>query len=991
MKALGGRLLTGRVGRRVFLLFVLSAFVPLAVMAALSLSQVRDLLLQQGEKRLAANAKTYGMAVFERLLVAQDIAAAAIARAEPSVPRDSLATRTFASLGTVGDNGLTVAMIGQPTLPPLGPEAVDRLSQGKPAVVIVKGDPGARVTLVMAPRNPEDRRTIVGELAPEYLWGSVDNYPAATDFCIFQDGTRIVLFCSMPDADAAASVVDASAGQSVMRTTRWSRDGEYQRAIAWGQFMRAAFGTADWIFVASQPESFQLAPVVEFRQLFILVVALALLLVTWLTIRQSRSIIEPVERLATRARAVAKNDFATRLDMKRDDEFGELAAAFDHMSSRLGHQFAALKALSEIDQLILSTVETEQVIRTVIERMGDVVPADAVSVMLFDHDNPAHARIHFRGPRPNEVLSIARVDLGLEERRTLEADSQGSWVALAAPAPGHLAHLLEAGMSTAYVQPIVWRGTVCGALVLGYRAAASRNDEEHEQAREFADRVAVAVSSAWRDEQLYLQAHYDTLTGLPNRLLFKDRLGQEIVRCQREDGRFAVLFIDLDRFKSVNDSFGHSVGDTVLREAARRVTGCVRGSDTVSRLGGDEFTVLLTRIQRPQDAGRIAENIVNAFAQPFDVGDQQSFLGASIGIAAYPEDGSSAEELLKNADTAMYRAKASGRSQAVFFEERMNAEAFTRLVLDRDLRLAIERGELELHYQPQVDLHTGTIRSAEALLRWRHPERGLIPPARFIPLAEESGFIEQIGQWTLREACAQMKAWQSEGLPLEQVAVNVSPRQFRKAGLVEFVRSCVQDAGIAFSCLELEITEGLLMERATTVEGMLDELDAMGIGIALDDFGTGFSSMAYLQRFPVHTIKIDRVFVEGLGRSADSHAIVAAVIAMSHALGKNVIAEGVETGEQLALLGELGCDEIQGHHVSPALPAPRFAAFARARAANPEADGSALACRRSSRRPFSGTLDSSQGAGCARAPFCSWDTPRKADEGRGAKARPGSE
>ena len=257
------------------------------------------------------------------------------------------------------------------------------------------------------------------------------------------------------------------------------------------------------------------------------------------------------------------------------------------------------------------------------------------------------------------------------------------------------------------MQPIVWRGTVCGALVLGYRAAASRNDEEQKQAREFADRIAVAVSSAWRDEQLYVQAHYDPLTGLPNRLLFKDRLSQEIVRCQREDGRFAVLFIDLDRFKNVNDTFGHSVGDVVLREAARRVTGCVRGSDTVSRLGGDEFTVLLTRVQRPQDAGRVAENIVSAFSQRFDVGDQQSFLGASIGIASYPEDGSSAEELLKNADTAMYRAKASGRSQAVYFEERMNAEAVTRLVLDRDLRLAIERGELELHYQPQYDLRAG--------------------------------------------------------------------------------------------------------------------------------------------------------------------------------------------------------------------------------------------------------------------------------------------
>jgi len=351
----------------------------------------------------------------------------------------------------------------------------------------------------------------------------------------------------------------------------------------------------------------------------------------------------------------------------------------------------------------------------------------------------------------------------------------------------------------------------------------------------------------------------------------------------------------------------------------------------VSRLGGDEFTVLLTHIQRPQDAGRVAEQMVQVLSHKFDLGDQHSFLGASVGIATFPEDGASAEELLKNADTAMYRAKSGGRSQAVYFEEGMNTEAVARLMLDRDLRLAIERGELVLHYQPQLDLRTGAIRSAEALLRWQHPGRGLIAPNRFIPLAEESGFIEQIGQWVICEACSQMKAWQTDGLPLGQVAVNVSPRQFRKSGLVGFIRDCVAQTGVSPTCLEIEITEGLLVDHATVVEGMLGELAAMGIGIALDDFGTGFSSMAYLKRFPVDTIKIDRTFIEGLGRSADSEVIVTAVIAMSHALGKIVIAEGVETGEQLALLRKLGCDEIQGYYLSPALPAAQFAAFVRSR------------------------------------------------------------
>ena len=931
MKSLWGRFLTGRVARRAFLVLGLSAFVPLALMAALSLNEVRTILLQLNERRMAAGAKSYGMAVFERLLLAQDVAIAAANVPEDSLPQGSLARRSFVTLGTVGADGSIVAAIGTPQLPPLSPEAHDRLAQGKPVAVAMRRGGFAQVSLVAPAGTGESRALVVGELSTDFLWGSVDLYPAATDFCIFEQGTRIVLFCSIPDHGGLATVADSATNQTRLQSVRWERRGEYQRALAWGQFMRAGFGAPDWVFVATQPESFQLAPVTEFRQIYVPVVALALLLVTWLTIRQARGFLVPMERLAARARAIARNDFAGRLDMPRNDEFGELASAFDNMSARLGHQFAALTALSEIDRLILSSVDTEQVIRTVIERMGDVVPADAVSVTLFDRDNPHHAQAYFRGPRSGGTMTVARLDIAPETRSILESDEKGGWIALTAPVPDHLGHLVDEGLRTAYVQPIVWRGVVCGALVLGYLADAARNDEERQQAREFADRIAVAVSSAWRDEQLYVQAHFDLLTGLPNRLLLKDRLTQEIARCQREDRRFAVLFIDLDRFKDVNDSFGHSAGDAVLREAAARIRGCVRASDTVSRLGGDEFTVLLANLQRPQAAGPIAENIVRALAREFAVGEHHSFLGASIGIASYPEDGSSAEDLLKNADTAMYRAKSAGRSQAVYFEERMNAEALARLALDRDLRMAIERGELILHYQPQVVLGTGAVAAAEALIRWQHPKHGLISPSRFIPLAEESGFIEEIGKWALREACSRMKAWQAEGLAVAQVCVNVSPRQFRRSGLANLVRECVEEAGIAPDCLELEITEGLLMEHPVAAEGMLHELHAMGIGIALDDFGTGFSSMAYLKRFPVQTIKIDRVFVEGLGEGGDARAIVAAIIALSHALGKSVVAEGVETAEQLAILGELGCDDIQGHYFAPALPPAEFAAFVRSR------------------------------------------------------------
>ncbi|MBK7470553.1 MAG: EAL domain-containing protein [Betaproteobacteria bacterium] len=390
----------------------------------------------------------------------------------------------------------------------------------------------------------------------------------------------------------------------------------------------------------------------------------------------------------------------------------------------------------------------------------------------------------------------------------------------------------------------------------------------------------------------------------------------------------SLLFADLDHFKDVNDTLGHTCGDAVLKEAARRIALCLREIDTVSRPGGDEFIVILTQLQRPQDAGRVAEQIVKSLSEAFVIDGQASFLSASIGIALYPEDGRSAETLIKNADTAMYRAKAGGRAQAVYFEESMNAMAVARVTLDRDLRRAIERNELKLLYQPVIDLRPGGICGAEALLRWNHAELGWVSPDRFIPIAEESGYIEHLGRWVMQEACRQLKQWQSDGVALDRLAVNVSARQFRKPGLVDLIVECTHAAGIAPSCLEVEITETVLIDHGPEVERMLQEIAAMGISISLDDFGTGFSSLSYLKRFVIHTVKIDRAFIEGLGRDTDSEAIVAAIIAMSHALGKTVTAEGVETYEQLSILGKLKCDRVQGFRFSRPLAAAEFAQFA---------------------------------------------------------------
>ena len=425
------------------------------------------------------------------------------------------------------------------------------------------------------------------------------------------------------------------------------------------------------------------------------------------------------------------------------------------------------------------------------------------------------------------------------------------------------------------------------------------------------------------ERQMRALAYYDGLTGLPNRALFKDQLARAVRQAGRDAGRVAVMFLDLDRFKQINDSLGHPVGDALLKAVATRLNGCLRGGDNLgrndeesgatARLGGDEFTVMLTGLAQAEDAAKVAQRIVEAMARPFAVDGHELFVTASVGVAVYPEDGADVDTLLKNADIAMYNAKDVGRNNYKFYSSQLNARALERLTLERDLHRALERGELMLHYQPQVDAADGRITGVEALLRWNHPERGLVPPAQFIPLAEQNGLIVPIGEWVLQEACRRAKAWSSEAAMPPQVWVNVSGIQFRDRRLTGAVRRALDASGLPPALLVIEATESILIEDLEATLAVLQELKAMGVAVAIDDFGTGYSSLAYLKRFPLDTLKIDGSFVRDLAQNAEDRAIVGAIIALSASLKLKVLAEGVETAEQAALLLELGCSRMQGY------------------------------------------------------------------------------
>jgi diguanylate cyclase (GGDEF)-like protein len=433
------------------------------------------------------------------------------------------------------------------------------------------------------------------------------------------------------------------------------------------------------------------------------------------------------------------------------------------------------------------------------------------------------------------------------------------------------------------------------------------------------------------NKQLRHLATHDALTGLPNRVLMDDRISQSIVLADRQGQNFAVMLLDLDRFKSVNDSLGHRAGDELLKEVAQRLKGVVRDIDTVARLGGDEFVLIITPSPEPDIAQQVATRIIDAMQMPVRIAGVEIHTSPSIGIAFYPGDAATVETLLAHADAAMYSAKERGRNNYQLYMPGMNTATHEKARLESDLRIALEQKQFELHYQPKVNTATGVMHGAEALLRWWHPVRGAIPPAEFIPIAEECGLIGKIGAWVLREACRQARAWQVAGLPPLRVAVNLSPSQFRQGDIVAIIRDALAQAGLEARFLEVELTETTVMSDPEESIAILEKLSEMGVLVSVDDFGTGYSSMSYLRRFPIDKLKIDRGFINEVMSRPEDASIVRAIISLAHSLRLKVVAEGVESTEQLEFLKTLGCDQYQGFHFSPALPPSQFEALVRSK------------------------------------------------------------
>jgi diguanylate cyclase len=535
------------------------------------------------------------------------------------------------------------------------------------------------------------------------------------------------------------------------------------------------------------------------------------------------------------------------------------------------------------------------------------------------------------------VFGVA--SLGLSKRQSAVA-----WIGVAIAAALVMSSInarISIPQDTPLIRGLVWLcfvATLGRCILLGVfgRALRLRLHDRRQQLRDSVHMLKERDKSlANANLELKRQATHDALTGIANRVLFVERLSHAVY-----DGRpFAVCVFDLDRFKIINDSLGHGAGDALLKHVTGRLLSIVRSTDTVARAGGDEFLLLLRDLSAVDEIEVLISRWMSALSQPYQLTGLELHVSPSIGIARYPNDGTSAEELLARADEAMYFAKRSGRKTFRFFDASVMGFSRERLEIEAELRSALAQGQLSLHYQPKIDIATGEMRSVEALIRWQHPTRGPILPGEFIPIAEESGLILEIGEWVIREACRQARDWQRRQMPFLRVAVNVSPLQFRQANFIKKIRSALQEHGLDATYLEIELTEATLMSNAETSVALLEELSELGVVVAIDDFGTGYSSMSYLQRFPIDKLKIDRSFISDVASNAGDASIVRAIISLAHGLRLKVIAEGVESEEQLGILRRMGCDQYQGFFRSAAVPAAEIEKFVREDAERMNLDG----------------------------------------------------
>ncbi|RYZ74720.1 MAG: EAL domain-containing protein [Lysobacteraceae bacterium] len=875
---LQGAFLASRIGRRIFLMFGLAVAVPALLVFWLTYRNAAALSERTDAAALRAENKHFALSVYDRLEMARLVLGNA---AGPAPGRAAATLPLFSS----------VSAVAPASIEPLA--GSDEL--GFARLLLVPG-PAGRPAVALATRAAAGDTMLVGVLDPRYLWGDADAAVSDGRVCVDAGPVRLACLGEAPNAPAAAQVHDD-----------------------WELFLRPRYGVESWTFRATRGQQ---ADFGDYAGLIVPVALGLFLLALLLSSTEIRRILVPLESLVARIKAVGggRADPATA----SDDEFTTLASAFGEMEGRIDSQLRTLRTLQGIDQLILTREPLSRVVETVLQRIAELLPGRPLALSLNAFDGYQARRHYLLAADATGAAAFQPGPDPLDDGgRSLQSPAR-DWQTTAALGPSF--HGL--GLASASYLTL---GPADGPLVrlaVGNLAATEAGTPPAEAGPmlELVERVAVALTAEAHERKLVHQARHDLLTNLPNRLAVLEALPGLIRQADASSQRFAVLFIDLDRFKAINDGLGHGLGDSVLVEVSRRIRAAVGAGPLVARLGGDEFLVVIPNAGTASAVFAIDRAIRQHLQAPVTLPADALIMDFSGGVALYPDDGADAESLMHHADLAMYRAKRSGGGHTLAFEAEMNQSAIRRVQMEADLRVALREDQLAVEYQPRIDSRSGAIVGAEVLVRWQHPALGRVMPDDFISLAEECGLIADVGRFVIQQACAQLAQWKRDGLPLPLLAINVSSHQLRGGELFDTLATAIGAHGLQWSQMEVEITESVLVKDSAYASEQLQRLRDAGATVAIDDFGTGYSSLAYLTSLPTDTIKIDRAFSRLLD-DRDNHAVVISIIALARALGKKVVAEGVERMEDVEMLAAWGCHVIQGYVFHRPMPADALAAL----------------------------------------------------------------
>jgi diguanylate cyclase (GGDEF)-like protein len=926
--------------KRIAAVLVLAGLVPLALFALLAAYDARSNASHFTEQRYERGSSRYADVISYRMGAAQTIIQNYTGRDVgydgSSLKQQVANSRAFKSVVVVDRDGLLAG--GETALRP-GPAQLLALETGQTVVMSVNLDTQlASIFMVRAVRAGGYQKLAYFEVAPDWLWKDAGPVMSVMAVAVV-DGDGKALHSAgaifPEDVRMFAEHISASGERGApVRTLSWqSRGAEWHGVLTHVQLASERVNSVPWAVIAfghDAPFFVESAGIWKIAPFAVLAALICILLAAAYLVRLYS---KPLRRLEEALPALQERRF-TPLELVGADEPRHLIKAFNGCAASLSEQFHALETLGEIDQLLLGSAELEHVLDAVLSRVQSVTRCHCVGITLRDSDAPGRGRVFLTGTGLTD-LPVSRVELDDDMLTTLGTENRGLTVARCEePRHSFLRPLKEVGADFFWVWPVVVSDRVEAILTVGYREPPVADPHLAHNGSQFAERLAVALSKSARDERLYRQAHFDPLTALPNRILFRDRLAQELANSSAGLSRGALFYIDLDHFKRVNDSVGHSAGDQLLTIVGQRLRSCVKDGDTVARLGGDEFTVILRNVADPDSARAVAERIIESLKSPVNIGGRDHYICASIGVTLFPDDGSTIEDLMRNADTAMYRAKDLGRGCTTFFDPHMGDQSAAPT--DTGLQRALRRREFSLFYQPQFTVSNGALAGVEALLRWQTPHDGMRQPGEFVPAAEESGLIIDIGGWVLDAACAQLAAWRDQHIAPPRLALNVSAQQLKHIEFPKLVRRALDKYGLPAALLELELTESVFADEAAGAT--LGRLEQLGVHLALDDFGTGYSSLSYLRQYPIGTVKIDRTFLEEVPQNPASATLVETIIVMAHALGKRVVAEGIETIEQLDFLRERHCDIAQGFYLARPLSGQVVTELLRARTIAPDGD-----------------------------------------------------